>query len=215
MMQVLVAALIIGYVWFTLWTNGAPGWPALVVTLPFLVGFAYRTWTTSATLTTDTLIIRNVLSTERVALADITALSRDNRRRMLRVTDRRGETYRVAALQYDQMAWTSGLRCGADKAADLIAAAAGLPPLPPRKEKLSKGQAWLLLVGGLALAGVGFYFGLFQIFTSDTHRNANVAAYEPLWGIGVATLGFGIRAVIGHRRRTRRPPAPNSEAKDA
>ncbi len=53
------------------------------------------------------------------------------------------------------MASASGLRCDADEAADLIAADAGLPPLPPRKARVGRKQALALIPTGLAFSAAG------------------------------------------------------------
>ena len=78
--------------WFELRANGGPGpsgWPLLLVAVPLWGWFAFPGWTVTATLTAGTLVIRNVLSTERVAVDDITGAGFFSKRRVLRVTERR------------------------------------------------------------------------------------------------------------------------------
>ncbi len=157
MAQALVLALAGVYVWFTLWTNGAPGWPTLVVAVPVWGWLAFRTWTITATLAQETLVVRNVLSTEEIAVANIASVSFSRYQRVLKVTERAsGERDLVSAIQVGAMAWGSGLRCDADEAADLIAAAAGLAPLPPRKAQVSRARALFSIPAGLALLVAGF-----------------------------------------------------------
>jgi hypothetical protein len=159
MAQALVVALASVYVWFTLWTNGDPGWPTLVVAAPVWGWLAFRTWTLSATLAQDALIVRNVLSTEEIAVANIARVGFSRYQRVLKVMERAsGERDLVTAIQIGAMAWGSGLRCAADEAADLIAAAAGLPPLPPRKAQVSRARALFSIPAGLALLVAGFLY---------------------------------------------------------
>lgn len=66
-----------GYVWFTLWPNQvtSAGWFVVPCAVAAWAWPAVRTWTVSAQLTRGTLLIRNVFSTERAALADITKVA--------------------------------------------------------------------------------------------------------------------------------------------
>ncbi len=145
-----------GYSWVTLSSNQLHGEVVLAVAVPLWALFAFRIWTVSATLSQDTLVIRNVLSTERVLVADITRVAFSGR--ILKVTERRpplplgpspvtalgaafprhrdsGQRYAVSAVQLGLMASISGSRCEADDAAGLIAAAAGLPGTPRARNR--------------------------------------------------------------------------------
>ena len=137
--------------WVTLSSNQLPGQVVLAVWVPLWTVLAFRAWTVSAALAEDTLVIRNVLSTERILIADITNVAFPSRGRALVVTEWRpvssavaqgaasarhrdpGERYTVAAVRAGVMAALSGARCEGDDAAGLIAAAAGLPALPARQ----------------------------------------------------------------------------------
>jgi hypothetical protein len=159
--------------------------------------FAFRTCTVSATLTQDTLLIRNVLATERVALADITKVA--FRRGRLTVTERRppssvdavptaparhrdpGERYSVSAITIGAMASASGLRCDADEAADFIAATAGLPALPPRKARVSRKQALVIIPIGLAFFAAG-------VAVSSMGHSTSHSAGSMLAGVGALLL---------------------------
>jgi hypothetical protein len=153
--QGLALSLPTGYIWLTLWTNQVQGsgWIVLAVATLAWAWLAYRTWTVHATLTPDALVIRNALRTSRVLLIDIAAVRWQHGRRGLRVTERHppstvpasvraaaqqgrhqdpGERYFITAIALGVLADESGVHCRADDAADAIAAAAGLPPLPRR-----------------------------------------------------------------------------------
>jgi hypothetical protein len=54
------------------------------------------------------------------------------------------------------LAALAGVRCQGDDAADLIAAAAGLPPLPPRPARVSREMSRLMIPAGLVLSALGF-----------------------------------------------------------
>ena len=65
-----------------------------------------------------------------------------------------GRPVRIAAATLGGAQWT-GRRVAADDLADAIAAAAGLPPLPPRKELISRRAARIMAPAGLALGVLG------------------------------------------------------------
>jgi hypothetical protein len=170
------AALVAGaaaFGWVTLSSNQLPGQVVLAVVVPLWALFAFRAWTVSAKLTQDTLVIRNVLSTEQVLLADITKVTLSSSGRALKVTERRppssivtpgaafprrgypGERYTVTAVQVGVLASLSGIHCQADDAADLLAAAAGLPALPPRQARVSREMSLVMIPAGIALFALG------------------------------------------------------------
>jgi hypothetical protein len=162
--------------WVTLSSNQLPGQVVLAVWVPLWTLLAFRACTVSATLAQDTLVIRNVLSTERLLITDITTVAFSTRGRVLKVTEWRppspaaaqdapsarhrdpGERYTVTAVQAGVLASLSGVRCEGDDAADLIAAAAGLPPLPARQPQVSREMSLVMMPAGVALFAfaVGF-----------------------------------------------------------
>jgi hypothetical protein len=131
---------------------------------------ARRTWQESVMLTEGMLVVRNVFRARRVPLADISAVW--FRRGALVVAAAAGAAesgggrrsgrhagglqITVGAVKLGAAYW-SGRRTGSDDAAGTIAAAAGLLPLPPRKELISLRAAAIMLPAGIAvlvLAGV-------------------------------------------------------------
>jgi hypothetical protein len=156
--------------WVTLSSNQLPGAVVLAVWAPLWALLAFRAWTVSATLTADTLVIRNMMSTERLLVADISRVTLQSPRRVLKVTEGRpappsaaparhrdpGERYTVSAVQVGVLAALAGVRCSGDDAADHIAAAAGLPPLPPRPARVSREMSRLMIPAGLVLSALGF-----------------------------------------------------------
>lgn len=166
--QTVPVAAAAAFGWATLSSNQLPGQAVLAVWIPLWTVLAFRTWTVSAALAEDTLVIRNVLSTERVLLADITRVTFPSRGRPLVITEWRpasavaqdpasvshrdhGERYTVTAVQVGVIAALSGARCAGDDAADQIAAAAGLPPLPPRRPRVSREMSLIMIPAGIAL----------------------------------------------------------------
>jgi hypothetical protein len=167
--QTVPVAAAAAFGWVTLSSNQLPGAAVLAVWVPLWILLVFRAWTVSVTLAEDTLVIRNVLSTERVLVADITKATLPSRGRSLVITERRpassaaaqdaasarhrdpGDRYTVAAVRVGVMAALSGARCAGDDAADLIAAAAGLPPLPPRRPRVSREMSLIMIPVGIAL----------------------------------------------------------------
>jgi hypothetical protein len=63
---------VIGFlVWVSLPTGGLPGWWFAAIAVPLWLWLVYRAWTLSATLTSDALIARGLLSARRIPLTDI------------------------------------------------------------------------------------------------------------------------------------------------
>lgn len=169
--QTALVAAAAAFGWVTLSSNQLPGETVLAVWVPLWALLAFRAWTISATLAEDILVIRNILSTERVLVADITKVTLPSPRRALKVTEWRpaspgatsghhdsGERYTVTAVQVGVLASLSGAHCEGDDAADRIAAAAGLPPLPARRPQVSREVARAMSLAGLALFAVAVIF---------------------------------------------------------
>jgi hypothetical protein len=139
----------------------------------------WRLSTVAVWLTFDAVVVRNVGRTRRLALAEITGMS--FRRGTLTVASGWPTTWvtlpdsvpdrpvparpvlgqagqhaaagpRLTLRALDTgTARLTGRRCQADEAADAIAAAAGLRPLPPRRERISLRLALVMAAAGLAL----------------------------------------------------------------
>jgi hypothetical protein len=201
MVQAGLVALPTGYIWFALWTNevAKAGWLVVPCAAGAWGWLAFRAWTISATLTPDSLLIRGVFSTVQIGLADITKVG--FRRGVLTVTESRsspathvmtaaprhrdaGERHTVSAICIGAMASASGLRCDADDAADLIAAAAGLPALPPREAKIDRKQARATAIIGLALLFAGAGVSLLG------HRSSFAGHMVALLGVSLLVPAF-------------------------
>jgi hypothetical protein len=187
----------------TLVANHVPagGWIALELSLAAWGVLAWRALVQSVTLTEDTLVIRNFLSTRQVPLAEVTGVG--FRRGGLRVTTGHGGvagrrcTVGVASL--GSTFW-SGLRSDADAVAEAISDAAGSPPPPPRREIISRGWSWVVLVTAIACSGFGAYCGPWQ--SMDGHRSlALTLAAGMLSGLGSGTLGLAICVIRDHGRK--------------
>ena len=205
-----------GYSWVTLSSNQLHGEVVLAVAVPLWALFAFRIWTVSATLSQDTLVIRNVLSTERVLVADITRVAFSGR--ILKVTERRpplplgpspvtalgaafprhrdsGQRYAVSAVQLGLMASISGSRCEADDAAGLIAAVAGLPALPERGTDGRLSGSLLMIPAGIA--GITFGTVLSDKVLPGPGHPIVAGVFN---GIGVAGVFIVIRGLIADRK---------------
>jgi hypothetical protein len=196
--QTVPVAAAAAFGWVTLSSNQLPGAAVLAVWVPLWILLVFRAWTISATLAEDTLVIRNILSTERILVADITKVTLPSRGRPLVITEGRpassgaaqdaasarhrdpGERYTVTAVQVGVMAALSGTRCAGDDAADLIAAAAGLPPLPPRRPRVSREMSLIMIPAGIAL------FACAAVLSATGHLGQN-----PL-GMGLKALGAAL-----------------------
>jgi hypothetical protein len=152
---------------------GPVGWGVTAAAILVWLLLARRAWRESVTLTADALVITNMFSTRRVPLAHIVGVTVG--RRSVRVTEAgaatppRGDagaapravhagdrSWAVDALRTGG-AYSTGRRVAADEIADEIAAAAGLPPLAPRKSALSRDRAWFMVIAGLASTGLGIF----------------------------------------------------------
>lgn len=211
--QTALVAAAAAFGWVTLSSNQLPGEMVLAVWVPLWALLAFRAWTISATLAEDTLVIRNILSTERLLVADITKVTLPAPRQVLKVTEWRpaspastpdaasrhrdaGERYTVTAIQVGVLASLSGVPCEGDDAADRIAAAAGLPPLPVRRPQVSREVARIMIPAGLAL------FTAAVLFSAVTSLGAN-----PVTGtvrdLGVLLFAVGGAAELGRFLRRR------------
>ena len=158
----LILALPTGILALTLWANKVPLalWIALAVGLAAWGFLARLVLAQSLTLTAGTVVIRNVFATERIALADVTEVG--FHRSKLMVTWRRAApvpVFTTVGTAILGSSYWSGRRSTADTMADAINDAAGLPPLPPRREIISPRRAWLLLVASAVTFGFGVYLG--------------------------------------------------------
>jgi hypothetical protein len=157
--------------------------------------------TQSVTLTQDTLVIRNILATEQVPLADLIGVG--FRRGQLTVTSAHGaaasEQFSVRAVNLGSSRW-SGLRGDADAIAEAITDAAGLAPLPPRKEIISRNWAWIILLAAVLCFGLGVYCVPLQGGNSGLPfavREVGVVLYT----VGAGMLGLAFRIALDHRRK--------------
>jgi hypothetical protein len=148
----------------------------------WVLGWGWLGWrlsTVAVWLTFDSVVVRNVGRTRRLALAEITGMT--FRRGTLTVSTALPATWvtlpapvldrsvpgrpvpvqggrhmaagpRLTLRALDTgTARLTGRRCQADEAADAIAAAAGLRPLPPRRERISLRLALAMAAAGLSL----------------------------------------------------------------
>jgi hypothetical protein len=187
------------------------GWIALALAAAAWVVLAWRTLTQSVTLTPDTLVIRNILATRQVPLVDVSEVG--FRRGLLTVTSAHGaaasEQFTVSAVNLDSSRW-SGLRSNADAIADAITEAAGLPPLPPRREIISRNRAWILLLAAALCFGLGVYCGPLQSGNTGlpfAWREAGVV----LFPVGAVMLGLSFRIIRDHYRKRPRQDAPGEK----
>jgi hypothetical protein len=190
-------------------TNQVPdgGWIALALAVAVWGLLAWRALAQSVTLTQDTLVVRNILATRQVPLADITEVG--FRRGRLTVTSAHGaaasEQFAVSAVNLGSSRW-SGLRSSADAIAEAITGAAGLPPLPPRREIISRNWAWIMLLAAGLCFGLGVYCGPLQRGNAGLPfalREVGVVLYAA--GAAMLTLAFGITR--DHRRKRARQSA--------
>jgi hypothetical protein len=177
------------------------GWIALALASAVWVPLAVRVLAMCVTLTADTLVIRNVFSTEKLPLADLIEVG--FRRGQLTVTRAYGEVgsdrFAVSAASLGSSRW-SGLQCTADEVAAAITDAAGLPPLPKRREVISRNRARLMfLAGGLCLA-FGVSCGPMQTGNRNFPFVAHVAG-AILYTAGVSMFGLAFRVDRDHRRK--------------
>jgi hypothetical protein len=214
--QTVPVAAAAAFGWVTLSSNQLPGQVVLVVWIPLWTVLAFRAWTVSATLAEDTLVIRNVLSTERVLITDITRVTFASRGRPLVISEWRpaspavaqdpasvrhrdtGQRYTVTAVQVGVIAALSGARCAGDDAADQIAAAAGLPPLPPRRPRVSREMSAIMIPAGIAL------FAFAAALSATGHLTGNPVC-GGLKALGATLFLLAVTAELGRfidRRRT-------------
>jgi uncharacterized protein YfiM (DUF2279 family) len=190
----------------------------LLLTAAWLT-LAYRAWQESATLTADALVVRNVFRTRRAPLGDLTRLRFRNQGALVvwfagpvvsgGPGHRGGRRVVVAAIKLGAAYW-SGRRVAGDEAADTIAAAAGLPPLPLREEIVSLRQAWFRLSVAVALlAGSAVVWDVSPdsggLVSSARHwlSRGLAAAAAPLLFPAVQVTLDGL---LGRWRRQRNPP---------
>jgi hypothetical protein len=190
-------------------TNQVPegGWIALALAVAVWGLLTRRVLAQSVTLTPHTLVIRNILTTEQVPLADVTQVG--FRRGGLTVTCARGaaasQRLAVSAVNLGPSRW-SGLRSNADAIAEVITDAAGLPPLPPRREIISRNRAWIMLLGAVLCLGLGVYYGPPSLlYGSPQSMHSRPFALSlvgaVLFPVGAGMLGLAFRITRDHRRK--------------
>jgi hypothetical protein len=172
---------------------------------------AWRALAQSVTLTPEALVIRNILATERVPLADVTEVGfRGNR---LTVTSAHeaaaSQRFTVSAVNLGRSYW-SGLRSNADAIAEAITDATGLPPLPPRKEIISRNRAWIMLLVGALCFGLGVYCGPLPIGNTGLPLALREAG-AVLYVAGAGMLGLAFRITRDHRRKRIRQAADDEK----
>jgi len=183
-------------------SNG--GWIALALAVLVWALLAWRALVQSVILTPDALVIRNILTTERLPIADVTEVM--FRRGRLTVTAAHGaaasERFTVGAVDLGSSRW-SGHRGNADAIGEAITKAAGLSPLPPRREIISRNRAWIMLLAAALCFGTGVYFGPLQ----NGHTGLPFAlrgAGAVLYVVGAGMLGLAFRIIRDHRRKRTR-----------
>jgi len=204
-----IVALPAGYAALTLATNQVPHaiWIALVAGLAAWGFLAGRVLAQSVTLTADMVVIRNIFTTERIPLADVTEVG--FHRSKLKVTSQHGpfapdrNTVGTAILG---LSYWSGRRALADRMADAINDAAGLPPLPPRREIISPNRARLLLVAAAVIFGSGVYLGPVESMQPHHRSLALTEVGAVLYAGGISALVFAYRLSRDHRRKRKGQP---------
>jgi len=207
------------------WLMPAPvTWLLLAGAAAAWLTLAHRAWQESATLAADTLVARNVFRTRRVPLADLTGL---RFRGQLRLTitfagpaasgrgHSGGRRMAVAAVTLGAAYWT-GRRTAGDEAADAIAVAAGLPPLPLRKELVSRRQARSDFLVAMALLAAAVALGAASRGSGGLVSGAGRWLSRGL-GMGAAALLFPVVLVtldrlFGRWRKPSFPPDAGSGA---
>lgn len=167
-LQALIPGIAASFFWLPMtgdWYLPAPvSWLLVAAAGVAWLKLADRAWQESVTLTPDMLVVRNVFRTRRLPLADVTgARFRYQSSLVISVTGQpapsgpghasrhaAGRPAVVAAVKLGAAHW-SGRRIDADEIADAIVIAAGLPPLRPREEIVSRRQAWIRLPAGIAI----------------------------------------------------------------
>jgi hypothetical protein len=156
-------------------------------------------------------VIRNILATGQVPLADVTGVS--FRRGRLTVTTAHGAAasrrLAVSAVNLGPSRW-SGLRSDADAIAEAITGAAGLPALSPRRQIIGRNLAWIMLVAAALFFGLGVYCGPLQ----SGHTGLPFALREAgavLYAAGAAMLGLAFRITRDHRRERVRQAAADEK----
>ena len=199
-----IIALPAGYMALTLWSNQVPQaiWIALAAGLAAWGLLAGRVLAQSVTLTADTIVIRNIFTTGRVPLADVTEVG--FHRSKLVVTSQHGtfapDRTTIGTAILGTSYW-SGRRTSDDAMADAINDAAGLPALPPRREIISPNQAWLLLIAAGAIFGLGCYLGPVGDMQLHHRSLATGEVGAVLYSGGIGALVFAYRLTRDHRRK--------------
>jgi hypothetical protein len=172
----------------------------------------------SVTLTADTLRIRNVLTARDIPLNEIADVR--FRRSVLRVTrtpalavtsasaspDGRharpagSRGYTVSAVRLGAPETWAGQRAAADDVANVIAAAACLPPLAVRKAKIDPRTAVVMIIAGLACLVTSFILTPSGVDDGPLVLHLVTSMLE--YG-GVILMITGVSAAVGHAKRRR------------
>jgi hypothetical protein len=185
------------------------GWIALALAVAVWALLARRVLAQCVTLTPDTLVIQNILGTQRIPLAAVTGVGFRGGR--LTVTAGYGvvpgQQITIGIGNLGTARW-SGLRGDSDALADAIAAAAGLAPLPPRREIVSRNWAWAIFLAAAACVAPGVYYGPVSAICSSSQGHTRPFALaivgSLLYSFGIATIGVAIRLVRDHWRKRAR-----------
>ena len=94
----------------------------------------------------------------------------------------------------------SGLRSNADAVAEAISDAAGLPPLPPRRQIISRNWAWIMLLAATLCFGFGVYCGPVWSGSGGLPLALREAG-AVLCVVGAAMAGHAFRITRDHRRK--------------
>lgn len=188
----------------TLVANQVPngGWIAMELSVAAWGILAWRTLVYSVTLTQGTLVIRNIFTTRKIPLTQVTGVG--FRRGALKVTTighggAPGKRFTVSVAALGSHYW-SGLRSAPDALAEAISYAVGLPSPPPRRQIISQTWAWVILVAAVACMAFGFYTGPMQSGTPGRSLALVVAGAMPNI-IGVGMLGSAFGVIRDHRRK--------------
>jgi hypothetical protein len=94
----------------------------------------------------------------------------------------------------------SGLRSDPGALAEAISYAVGLPPLPPRREIISRNWSRVILIAAAPCFGLGFYAGPVQSMRGARSLMLGEAG-AMLYGFGTSMLVFAFQVTRDHRRK--------------
>lgn len=177
------------------------GWIAFALAAAAWGLLAWRALAQSVSLTPDTLVVRNILVTRQLPLADLRAVG--FRQGRLTVSSAHGaaasERITVHAVDLGSSSW-SGLRKDADVIAAAVADAAGLSPPPPRGEVISRNWGWAMLLAAALCIGFGIYCGPLRSGSAGLPFAAREVG-AALYPCGAVLLGLAFRINRDQRRK--------------